>query len=441
MPFRPFGAALAALLAVTVGARPATAQTTSQRGFVEVRGTVYPQTNATDETRLLGDAQFRQDVAWHPATWLTLAGGIDARVDSHDRVDSRIAGVWSDRGLRRPPVAVRRASVAIRGRGVTVEIGKQLIRWGKADVLIPTDRFAPRDNLEVVDNEFLGVSAVRVTYERGANTIDAIWQPTFTPSRLPIAGQRWATLPANVAAAMAAAAASPTLSVSVSERPVSWPTRTQYGIRWNHVAEGFEFSVSYFDGLNHLPRVELVPGAIPLQFDIARTYVDMKMAGVDLAVPTRWFTVKGEAGYFASREPRTDEYLMYVVQIERQKGDWLFVGGYAGEAVTNRRSSAGLTTDGAPVTTSAVNLPFDRGLTRTFLGRASYTIDVNRSLAFQGAVRQDGRGYWIQAEFSRSYGQHWRTTVRANGIGGSPDDFLGQYRRNSSLDLMLRYSY
>ena len=39
---------------------------------------------------------------------------------------------------------------------ITVVAGKQFIRWGKADILNPTDRFAPRDFMEVVDNEFLG---------------------------------------------------------------------------------------------------------------------------------------------------------------------------------------------------------------------------------------------------------------------------------------------
>ena len=37
----------------------------------------------------------------------------------------------------------------------TIEVGRQLVRWGKADILNPTDRFAPRDFLNVVHNEYL----------------------------------------------------------------------------------------------------------------------------------------------------------------------------------------------------------------------------------------------------------------------------------------------
>ncbi len=66
---------------------------------------------------------------------------------------------------------------------LTAEVGRQFVRWGKADILNPTDRFAPRDfAATVVDADFLGVTAARVTYDTGTNTIDLVWQPWFTPS-------------------------------------------------------------------------------------------------------------------------------------------------------------------------------------------------------------------------------------------------------------------
>ena len=80
-------------------------------------------------------------------------------------------------------------------------------------------------------------------------------------------------------------------------------------------------------------------------------------------------------------------------------------------------------------------------MTRSLVGRASYTIDPNRSLALEGAVRQTGGGAYTKAEYSQAHGQHWRTTVTGTLIRGAPDDFLGQYRRNSHVALALRYSF
>jgi len=38
-------------------------------------------------------------------------------------------------------------------------------------------------------------------------------------------------------------------------------------------------------------------------------------------------------------------------------------------------------------------------------------------------------------------GSHWRATLGAVIIDGAPTDFLGQYHRNSSAILKIRYSF
>src|SRR5260370_16689024 len=61
--------------------------------------------------------------------------------------------------------------------------------------------------------------------------------------------------------------------------------------------------------------------------------------------------------------PYTTLFRSYVLQLERQSGEWLFVGGYAGEVVTARRA--------------VLSFAPDRGTSRSIVGRASYTIDTN----------------------------------------------------------------
>ena len=39
-----------------------------------------------------------------------------------------------------------------------------------------------------------------------------------------------------------------------------------------------------------------------------------------MAWPFRWFTLKSEAGYFWTTDKATDDYGIYVVQVERQAG-------------------------------------------------------------------------------------------------------------------------
>ena len=144
-------------------------------------------------------------------------------------------------------------------------------------------------------------------------------------------------------------------------------------------------------------------------------------------MPLPLVTLKAEAAYFSSATPESDEYALYVVQLERQTGEWSFIGGYAGQVITEH---------GAALSYSPV-----RGSTRAFVARAGYTLDTNRSLALETVIRQNGRGIYLKPSYTQTIGQHWRITAGFALIRGKDGDFLGQYHRNSHAILSLRYSF
>ena len=154
------------------------AQNFEQRGFIENQTLFYPQTAPNDSGNIVDQILLRWDASYQLAPWLKFSGAIDARADSHEQTER----IWNldvdDRSIRRPALSLRRASATMHKGKFTAELGRQFIRWGKADILNPTDRFAPKDYLSsVVSSDFLGVVAARVTYESGSNTIDIVWQP------------------------------------------------------------------------------------------------------------------------------------------------------------------------------------------------------------------------------------------------------------------------
>ena len=106
-------------------------------------------------------------------------------------------------------------------------------------------------------------------------------------------------------------------------------------MRWSHVGRAIEYSLSYFDGFNHLPAIRSEFSPAPPEIAVTRLYPAIRTYGGDLAVPTPWFTVKAEAAYVTGSKIG-DDYVLYVMQLERQSGEWVFVGGYAGEVVTAR---------------------------------------------------------------------------------------------------------
>lgn len=391
----------------------AKSQTFTQRGFIESDLELYPETAPNDSSHAVDQNLFRYEASWKALPWLRFAGSVDARFDTHAEVARAAHLDWQDRSLLRPALAAREFNATITKGKLTAEFGKQFIRWGKADILNPTDRFAPKDFLTVTDPDFLAVLAARATYDTGTDSFDFVWQPRFTPSRTPLINQRWTVLPQTLT------------GLALVDLGSQFPGRSSFGARWNHVGSGYEVSGSFYDGFNYLP---VFAGAqLGTAVEYLRTYPELRLYGADAAVPLRWFTIKTEAAYYTSPDRQQDEYVIYVLQLERQIKEVALVAGYAGDAITAR--------------TPGNQFSPELGFARAILAHAQYMIDSNRSVAMDAAVRQDGRGSWLRAEYSQAFGQHWRATAGYSWIRGDENDFLGQYRHNSFALLALRYSF
>lgn len=413
-----FRLSVIALIVFAATASRAAAQSVTHRGFADVKAAVFPEDAPNDTQTFTLDVLVREELTLTASDWLQIAGGMDARASTHEQVNDTWAIDVSDRTPRRPRLSIRRLAATLHRGPVVVDAGKQFIRWGKTDIVTPTDRFAPRDYSYVVDSEFLAVAGVRGMVASAADSLDVVWLPRFTPSRTPHPGKRWTVVPEDLP-----------VPVVLDETAARFPAGSQFGLRWNRTGGGLEWSVSFFDGFNHLPVLDARPAGpeAPPAVILEKRFPALRMYGGDLALPTQWFTLKAEGGYFTSTDAATDDYALYVIQIERQTGEWLVIAGYAGEAVTKRRADRMF----AP----------DRGVARSIVGRASYTIDPVRSLALEGAARENGDGLYVEAEFSEARGEHWRWTVSGTVIAGRDDDFLGQYHRNSHLTASVRYSF
>jgi hypothetical protein len=265
---------------VLVASSPTTAaQVVSQRGFIDGSVVLFPQEAPNDPVRVIGDLLARDDVFVKPAPWLQFAGGIDLRANTHDQVEDSWRVDLTDRTIRRPRVAVRRLSATVNRGPLTVDAGKQFIRWGKTDIVTPTDRFAPRDFLNVIDAEFIAVIGVRAVVQVDDETFEGVWLPRFTPSRVPLLDQRWTVVTGQPA------------ELPLVDGGSVLPGGSQAGVRWSHVGAGLEYSLSFFDGFNHLPNIAPALQPAPPSLEVTRVYPSIRTYGGDAALPTRWATI------------------------------------------------------------------------------------------------------------------------------------------------------
>ena len=308
------------------------AQTFSQRGFVEGAGVLFPQEAPNDPTH----ARRRSAGS---GGGVRQAGALDS-VRRRARPASELARSGRRRLARRLSRSRRCAArgcrsgassaTLTRGR-FTLDVGKQFIRWGKTDIVTPTDRFAPRDFLNVIDTEFLAVTAVRGVAQIGSDTFEAVWVPRFTPSRIPLLDQRWSGRAAGRGA-----------DSNRGRRRRRCRRAPRPAFAGRHVGDEDRVSRSrYFDGFNHLPAIRAGRRSMPRSsvVDHARCIRRFARYGADVAMPTRWFTVKAEAAYFTTPRVRRrgpTSTCSTSSSWSGRSGEWVFVGGYAGEAVTDR---------------------------------------------------------------------------------------------------------
>ena len=126
--------------------------------------------------------------------------------------------------------------------------GRQVIVWGRADKVNPTDAWSTRDFSLLApndDDQRLGVATLQVTWNAGAYRAITLWQPEWRYPGLPTPPLPPGVLLQNVA-------------------PVH-PAQ-QWGMKLDHSGEGLDWSVSYSHAINRTPDLTVLsakpPGAL-----------------------------------------------------------------------------------------------------------------------------------------------------------------------------------
>ncbi|MBU2647280.1 hypothetical protein KKI24_21420 [bacterium] len=100
---------------------------------------------------------------------------------------------------REKEIDLRQSYMDIRLETVDIRIGKQQIVWGKADGVFITDVISPKDLSEYLLPDFeeirIGVQALKVDYYIGNNSLEFVWVPDFTPTRIPAEDSIWYVRP------------------------------------------------------------------------------------------------------------------------------------------------------------------------------------------------------------------------------------------------------
>jgi hypothetical protein len=181
-----------------------------------------------------------------------------------------------------------------------LRIGKQIVAWGRADGINPTDNLTPRNYrvlLPFDEDQRFGTWAARLdTYLPRSLTLTVFASPFFEPDQFPL----------------------PTAGLPVETRQPAHSLRDgQAALKLNHVGEDFDWSLSYYHGYNLLPAVNVVGS------DFELYYNRMDVIGADCARNFGRFGFRSEIAYslpsaHADVDPNaTQRRLFWVTGLDR----------------------------------------------------------------------------------------------------------------------------
>jgi hypothetical protein len=352
-----------------------------------------------------------------------LADGVDAKV-SVRITDPAIGEGGAARGRLIEGFAV------LRGERAELRLGRQIVAWGRADGINPTDNLTPRDYtvlLPFEDDQRFGTDSARLdlaaTHE---HTLSAFATPFFEPSRIPL----------------------PRRASFVDRRPRDSLEDAQVGVRLNKAGESLDWSVSYFRGHSLLPTLRpAAPGAA----GGVLTYDPIWVLGADFARNFGRYGFRGELAYLKSEDRAgTDPFaknpqLYWVLGVDRTFLDNLNLNVQVFQRRVRAHRPADLLADPTERTFALQSalLAGQRDRINSGITLRASNKWLNDSLEAEIFLIRNStrRDLFLRPLVTYAFSDHWKGTVGLEYYRGAEDTQFGSQAANRGAFMELRYSF
>jgi hypothetical protein len=335
---------------------------------------------------------------------------------------------------------LREAYVDVRLGRLDVRAGRQIIAWGRADGVNPTDNLSGQNLTLLVPDDVdrrLGTMAVRASYYLGDVSVTGVWLPEFR-------GHEFA-LPA------------PPPGVTFLRGAPRWPGN-QWALRLEQTGRAVDWSVSYFKGGDTSPDLSAALGAegVPA---IRLSHHRVRVLGGDMAANLGRFGLRAEGAYVKTddadgTDPFTKNPFVFVVAgADRTFGGSLnlnvqYLFRYVmhdPEAGLRSRSYEG-TADAGFVSAVAAQQAILNSQTRRAQHGASFRLGYKwlhdtLEAEIAAAAYAVPSGAALRPKVAYALTDHWKVLMGAEILRGESASLFGLLRQNSTAYSELRWSF
>lgn len=182
-----------------------------------------------------------------------------------------------------------------------IRIGKQIIAWGRADRINPTDSLTSRDYRWLAAEEEdarYGNTGIRYNYHLNDYTLTGVWLPSMSTSRIPLGTQYQ------------------------SQVQIKQPENLDnFAAKLDYTGTGLDGSLSFYSGVDSSPTLELNNSTVQPFALINRR---IQRYGADAAVAVGSYTLRTEMAYTQTGKSNVEfsgkkyDYYQSVIGVERQ---------------------------------------------------------------------------------------------------------------------------
>lgn len=355
-------------------------------------------------------------------------GGVEIRNDLSD--------------VERDRVFVDEAYIDIYTKNIDFRLGKQIITWGEADAINPTNNLNPIDYSDLldVDDERIGVFSAQAKYYVGDFTFEGVFIPVYQSSILPRENSRWfrdfpTTLDVNGNAIPA------TFNLLDIAKPPSDLRGAQYALKVAATFGGWDTSVSYYRGFDDLPSFEqtVTPTDTGLDVTVAPVIKELQVFGADFSTSLDTYGLRGEFAYYLTEDEKgdnpfiDDSFFQYVIGLDRTFSDIIgdnnlfVIMQWVHQIITSGDEAS--------------NLNLNNVFQESILTRMEYELNNFAVLTLQGTYDFKAENFYIQPEIAYDISSGLSLSVFADVLGGERDTFFGFYRDNNRFQFRLKYNF
>ena len=312
---------------------------------------------------------------------------------------------------------------------VDYRIGRQIIVWGRADRLNPTDNLTPRNFTLLTpedDDQRMGSLAAKITYHSHENSLTGIWLPDMDPNVFPVAA---------------------TPGIFFTEHI---PHANQIALKFDRSGSDVDWSTSYFSGLDLNPDIAIgatTPSGTNLIFEHNR----IRVLGMDAATVIGRYGLRAEAAYTWTANAGVNDFLvkkpfLYMVMGgDRTFFDYLNVNiQYYFRHVTNYSDPQAIADPllrSVAIQGAVLSNQFDR-----FQHGVSIRVSnkwFNETLEGEiAAVASFGRSnYFIRPKLVYAFNDNIKGSLGLDIYRGESNTFFGQLRNSSLLFAEMKYGF